>query len=131
MTNRELIKTMNLIANQIGEKKTKVEMKLSRIFEQLDKYRDGMNVKINALKLDYASVDADGNLIYEQNGEYKFKRDARKELDQALLKLADSEVEDFKFISIVNPQGLEKFTFLNGVVSGVYFPEQWDEIDEL
>lgn len=131
MTNRELIKTMNLIANQIGEKKTKVEMKLSRIFEQLDKYRDGMNVKINALKLDYASVDADGNLIYEQNGEYKFKRDARKELDQALLKLADSEVEDFKPISIVNPQGLEKFTFLNGVVSGVYFPEQWDEIDEL
>jgi hypothetical protein len=131
MTNRELIKTMNLIVHFIGDNKTKTQMKLSKIFESLDKYRDAMNVKVNGLKLDFASVDADGNLVFEKpGGEYKYKKDARKELDLALLKLADEPVEDFKPITIVNPKGLEEYTFLKPVVVGIDFVDPVDQDDE-
>lgn len=130
MTHRELIKTMNLVVSNIGENKTKTQMKLSKIFEQLDKYRDAMQIKINGLKLDHASVDKDGNLLYEPNGEYKYQKSARKELDLALLNLADSDVDGFKPINVVNPKGLEQFSFLNGVVSGVDFVDPVDQDDE-
>ena len=131
MTNRELIKAMNLIVHLIGDNKTKTQMKMSKIFEALDKYRDAMNVKVNALKLEFASVDGDGNLVYEKpGGEYKYKKDARQNLDLALLKLADEPVDDFKPITIVNPKGLEGFTFLKPFVVGVDFVDPVDQDDE-
>jgi len=70
--------------------------------------------------LDAASVDKDGNLITNEKGEYSFNKEGVKKLNQQIKDLLLTSL-DFTPIPVINPEGLELYSFLDGWVSGVEF----------
>ena len=55
-----------------------------------------------------------------EKGEYSFSKEGMKKLNADIKHLLDKEF-DFKTIEVVNPEGLEIHTYLNGWLSGVSF----------
>lgn len=119
-TNAELMTLVQFLNASVGEGKTKGQKKLIKIGERIQKHLDDFNEKKEDLRLDNASVDSDGNLLLNDKNEYQFNKDGVKKLNQQLKELLLSEI-DFTPIHVVNPEGLEIYTFLNGWVKGVEF----------
>lgn len=119
-TNADLLTLVQYLNANVGEGKTKAQKKLVRIGERIQGNLDDFNEKKEELRLDNASVDKDGNLVLNEKGEYNFNKDGLKKLNQQLKDLLLSEI-DFEPISVINPEGLEGFQFLQGWVSGVKF----------
>jgi hypothetical protein len=130
MTYKELIGTMNTLANNIDNQDTKVQKKLFKIHSKLkseyDKYVDLMN----DLRLDNAEVDEKGHLIVNEKGEYKFSKESTKKLQAAAKELLEKEFP-FDAIEVINPAGLEIHTYLKGWVKGVNFVDVEDDADIL
>jgi hypothetical protein len=61
-----------------------------------------------------------------EKGEYSFTKDAMKKLNADIKVLLEKEF-DFKVIEVVNPEGLEEHTYLNGFVKGVKFVKDEEE----
>jgi predicted nuclease with TOPRIM domain len=123
MKHKDLILTMSLLVANIGDQKTKTQKKLLKIHEQLKKHYDAYQEKIAELRLDNASVDKDGNLILDENGEYKFNKDGLKKLNEAAKELLEAEFE-YKPIDVMNPEGLDIHVYLKGWVNGVKFQDE-------
>jgi hypothetical protein len=126
-TNAELMTLVQFLNASVGEGKTKGQKKLIKIGERIQKNLDEFNEKKEDLRLDNASVDSDGNLLLNEKNEYQFNKDGVKKLNQQLKELLLSEI-DFTPIHVVNPEGLEIYTFLNGWVKGVEF-KQIEEVE--
>jgi hypothetical protein len=117
---------MNIISGNVGEATTKGQKKLFKIYEKLKPLYEKYNDAREEIRMDGASVDDKGNLTLNEKGDYQYTKEAAKEVNKKLKDLLNVEVE-FKAIEIVNPGGLEDFTFLQGWVSGVKFNIQDDE----
>lgn len=120
MTYRNLIETMQAISANVGNQETKVQKKLVKIHGKLKESYDVYADLLADLKLDAASVDDKGNVIMNEKGEYSYSKEGMKKLNADIKQLLDKEVE-FKNIEVVNPEGLEIHTYLNGWVNGVSF----------
>lgn len=120
MTYRNLIETMQAISANVGNQETKVQKKLVKIHGKLKEAYDVYADLLADLKLDAASVDDKGNVIMNEKGEYSYSKEGMKKLNADIKQLLDKEVE-FKNIEVVNPEGLEIHTYLNGWVNGVSF----------
>ena len=120
MTYRQLIETMQMISANVGNQETKVQKKLVKIHGKLKNYYDAYSELHADLKLDAASVDDKGNVILNEKGEYSFTKDALKKLNKDVNDLLNKEFKH-DVIEVVNPDGLEAHTYLNGWVSGVSF----------
>lgn len=120
MTYRNLIETMQAISANVGNQETKVQKKLVKIHSKLKEAYDIYADLLADLKLDAASVDDKGNVIMNEKGEYSYSKEGMKKLNADIKQLLDKEVE-FKTIEVVNPEGLEIHTYLNGWVNGVSF----------
>lgn len=120
MTYKMLIDALQLIGANIGEGETKGQKKLKKIQDKLKVYYEEWVEKRDELRLDAASVDDKGNLMLDSKGDYQFTKDAIKKLNVDLRNLMNSEF-GFKKIEVFNTSGLEEFTFLENVVSGVKF----------
>lgn len=126
-TNAELMTLVQLLNANVGEGKTKGQKKLIKIGERIQPLLDEFNDKKEELRLDNASVDKDGNLLLNEKGEYHFNKEGVKKLNQQLKELLLSEI-DFTPIQVINPEGLDVYTFLNGWVKGVEF-KQIEEVE--
>lgn len=127
-TYRELFELVpRLNAAFAKESENKWQKKLSRIGEIIKPYADQFQKEAEALRLDHASVDKDDNLIYNEDKSYKYSKEALKKLEKDIDNLLDKDI-DFKIIPVINPEGLSKFGFLEGWVSGVEF-EKEEEIE--
>jgi hypothetical protein len=126
-TNAELMTLVQFLNASVGEGKTKGQKKLIKIGERIQKNLDEFNEKKEDLRLDNASVDGDGNLLLNEKNEYQFNKDGVKKLNQQLKELLLTEI-DFTPIHVINPEGLEIYTFLNGWVKGVEF-KQIEEVE--
>lgn len=120
MTYRNLIETMQAISANVGNQETKVQKKLVKIHSKLKEAYDVYADLLADLKLDNASVDDKGNVIMSEKGEYSFSKEGMKKLNADIKQLLDKEFE-FKTIEVVNPEGLEIHTYLNGWLNGVSF----------
>lgn len=117
-------KEINILAANIqaviGKQETKVQKKLAKIYEKLDKYGKMYDEKLADLRLDYAATDDKGVLLLNDKGAYTFKKDDLKKLNEKVRALNEEEFI-LDPINIVNPEGLQEFTFLKEWTKGIEF----------
>ena len=126
MKYKQLLQLVSSINAVIGNQETKVAKKLVKVYEKVKKYHEDYNSQVEELRLDNASVDEKGILILTEKGEYKFSKEGIKKLTKDIEALNDKEF-DFQIINVVNPQGLEDFTFLEDWTTGIEFNKQEEE----
>jgi predicted nuclease with TOPRIM domain len=122
-----------LIANinaVLGEQQTKTQKKLFKIYEKLKAHHEDFQSQFEDLRLDNAATNADGILLLDEKKEYQFNKDGIKKLSKDIEAL-NKKSFDFTPVQIINPQGLETFTFLEGWVEGIEFVTVIEEEEEL
>ena len=126
MKYKQLLQLVGNLNAVIGSQETKTAKKLFQIYNKVKKYHEEYNAQVEELRLDNASVDEKGILILNEKGDYKFSKEGIKKLTKDIEALNDKEF-DFQIINVVNPQGLEDFTFLEDWTTGIEFNKQEEE----
>ena len=122
-------KLNSLIANinaVIGNSETKIQKKLFRLYEKVKSYHESYQAQVEELRLDNASTDSNDILLLDEKGGYKFTKESIKKLTAQVTELGNKEF-DFTPIPLVNPQGLEHFTFLEDWTKGIEFIKEIEE----
>jgi hypothetical protein len=125
MTYKNLLELVNNLNNEISKQKvkdedTKVSQKLSKIAKKFEKYVNEYNEQIEEIRIDNASTDEKGVILKEENGGYKFNKEGLKNVMKGIKELNSKEFK-YEPINVVNPAGLEEFTFLKDWLTGVEF----------
>lgn len=123
-----LVQILNAFSQQ--EETTKSLMKLRKFADLIKPHLDKFNELKDEVRLDAASVDANGNVITNEKGDYSFNKEGVKKLNQEIKNLLDTEI-GFTPIQVSYPEGLENFLFLEGWVKGVNFNKVEQEEIEL
>ena len=118
-----LVASINAV---IGSQETKVQKKLFKIYEKVKSYHESYQAQVEELRLDNASTDDKDILLLDEKNGYKFTKDAIKKLTAQVTELGNKEFE-FKPIEVLNPNGLENFTFLEDWTSGIKFIKEEEE----
>jgi hypothetical protein len=121
----ELIDNLNFETKkqQVKGEDTKISQKLSKIAKKLTKYVDEYNEQVEEIRIDNASTDDKGVILKEENGGYKFTKDGLKNVLKQIKELNEKEFI-YEKINVVNPSGLEEFTFLQDWLTGVEFDKE-------
>jgi hypothetical protein len=118
-----LVASINAV---IGSQETKVQKKLFKIYEKVKIHHESYQAQVEELRLDNASTDDKDILLLDEKGGYKFTKENIKKLTAQVKELGEKEFE-FTPINVVNPQGLEHFTFLEEWTSGIEFIKEIEE----
>ena len=118
-----LVASINAV---IGSQETKTQKKLFKIYEKVKTHHEDYQAKIEELRLDNASTKENDILILNEKGEYSFTKEAIKKLTEQVKELSNKEF-DFTAIPVVNPQGLEHFSFLEEWTTGIEFIKEIEE----
>jgi hypothetical protein len=118
-----LVASINAV---IGSQETKVQKKLFKIYEKVKSYHESYQAQVEELRLDNASTDDKDILLLDEKGGYKFTKENIKKLTAQVKELGEKEFE-FTPIPVVNPDGLEHFTFLEDWTSGIEFIKEIEE----
>lgn len=118
------------INNVLSKQETKVEKKLFKIYEKLKPHHEEFQSQYQELRLDNAATNADGILLLDDKKEYQFNKEGIKKLTKDIQALNDKSF-DFNPIQIINSNGLEAFSFLEGWVEGITFDITAEEEVEL
>lgn len=119
----QLVANLNAV---IGSQETKTAKKLVKIYDKVKKHHEDYQAKVEELRLDNASIDDKDCLLLNDKGEYRFTKEAIKNLTKQVTELGEKEFE-FKPIEVLNPKGLENFTFLEDWVTGITFVKEEEE----
>jgi len=122
-------KLNSLIANinaVIGNQETKIQKKLFRLYEKVKSHHESYQAQVEELRLDNASTDSNDILLLDEKGGYKFTKENIKKLTAQVKELGEKEFE-FTPINVVNPDGLQDFTFLEEWTSGIEFIKEIEE----
>ena len=122
-------KLNSLIANinaVIGNQETKIQKKLFRLYEKVKSHHESYQAQVEELRLDNASTDDKDILLLDEKGGYKFTKENIKKLTAQVKELGEKEFE-FAPINVVNPIGLQYFTFLEEWTSGIEFIKEEEE----
>ena len=112
--------------NQVVGQETKTAKKLYKISEKVKTHYEDYQAKVEELRLDNAQVDDKDCLMLNEKGEYRFTKEAIKKLTAQVKELGEKEF-DFTPINVVNPDGLQDFTFLEEWTSGIKFIKEEEE----
>ena len=118
-----LVASINAV---IGSQETKTQKKLFRLYEKVKTHHEDYQAKVEELRLDNAQVDDKDCLVLNEKGEYRFTKEAIKKLTEQVKELSNKEF-DFTPIPVVNPAGLENFTFLEDWTTGIAFVKEEEE----
>jgi hypothetical protein len=118
-----LVASINAV---IGSQETKTQKKLFKIYEKVKTHHEDYQAKIEELRLDNAQVDGNDCLILDEKGSYKFTKECIKRLTEQVKEL-NERTFDFKAIEVLNPNGLEHFTFLEEWTTGIEFIKEIEE----
>ena len=118
-----LVASINAV---IGNSETKTQKKLVKIYDKVKTHHEDYQAKVEELRLDNASTKENDILILNEKGEYSFTKEAIKKLTEQVKELSNKEF-DFTPIPVVNPQGLEHFTFLEDWTNGITFIKEEEE----
>ena len=122
-------KLNSLIANinaVIGNQETKIQKKLFRLYDKVKIHHESYQAQVEELRLDNASTDDKDILLLDEKGGYKFTKESIKKLTTQVKELGEKEFE-FKAIEVLNPNGLENFTFLEEWTKGITFIKEEEE----
>ena len=122
-------KLNSLVANinaVIGNSESKTQKKLVKIYEKVKSHHESYQAQVEELRLDNASTDDKDILLLDEKNGYKFTKEAIKKLTAQVKELGEKEF-DFTPIPVVNPQGLEDFTFLEDWTTGITFVKEEEE----
>jgi hypothetical protein len=126
MKNKQLLQLVSNLNAVIGNQETKTAKKLVKIYEKVKPHHEAYQAEVEILRLDNAQTDDKDCLLLDEKGNYRFSKEGIKKLTKDIEALNDKEF-DFQIINVVNPQGLEDFTFLQDWVTGVEFNKQEEE----
>jgi chromosome segregation ATPase len=117
----ELVDNLNFETKkqQVKGEDTKVSQKLAKIAKKLEKYVIEYNEQVEEIRIDNASTDDKGVLLKDDKG-YKFAKEGLKKVMKQIKDLNEKEF-NYEPINVVNPAGLEEFTFLKDWLTGVIF----------
>ena len=118
-----LVASINAV---IGNSESKTQKKLVKIYEKVKSYHESYQAQVEELRLDNASTDSNDILLLDEKGGYKFTKENIKKLTAQVKELGDKEFE-FNPINVVNPDGLQDFTFLEDWVTGIEFIKEEEE----
>ena len=118
-----LVASINAV---IGSQETKTQKKLFKIYEKVKTHHEDYQAKVEELRLDNAQVDSNDCLILDDKSAYKFTKESIKKLTAQVTELGNKEFE-FTPIPVVNPQGLEHFSFLEDWTTGITFVKEEEE----
>jgi hypothetical protein len=118
-----LVASINAV---IGSQETKTQKKLFKIYEKVKTHHEDYQAKVEELRLDNAQVDGNDCLILDEKGSYKFTKECIKRLTEQVKEL-NERTFDFKAIEVLNPNGLEHFTFLEEWTTGITFIKEEEE----
>jgi len=121
MTYKNLFDNLNFETKkqQVKGEDTKVSQKLAKIAKKLEKYVIEYNEQVEEIRIDNASTDDKGVLLKDDKG-YKFAKEGLKKVMKQIKDLNEKEF-NYEPINVVNPAGLEEFTFLKDWLTGVIF----------
>jgi len=122
-TLKELDELVLNIQSSITNQETKTQKKLVKIYDKIKKIYKEYQEDVEELRIDNASVDEKDILIIDEKGNYKFTKENLKKFKKEVKTLGEKKF-DYKPIEVVNPKGLEEFSFLKGWVTGVKFEEE-------
>jgi hypothetical protein len=125
MKYKQLLQLVSSINVVIGNQDTKTQKKLFKIYEKVKAYHKGYQAEVEILRLDNAQTDDKDCLLLDEKGNYRYSKEGIKKLTKDIEALNDKEF-DFVIINVVNPQGLEDFTFLEDWTTGIEFNKQED-----
>jgi hypothetical protein len=126
MKNKQLLQLVSNLNAVIGSQETKTQKKLVKIYEKVKQHHEDYQSEVEILRLDNAQTDDKDCLLLDEKGNYKFSKEGIKKLTKDIDVLNDKEF-DFQIINVVNPQGLENFTFLEDWTTGIEFNKQEEE----
>ena len=126
MKNKQLLQLVSSLNQVIGSQETKTQKKLVQIYNKVKPHHEAYNAEVENLRLDNASTDEKDCLLLDEKGNYKFSKDGIKKLTKDIEALNDKEF-DFVIINVVNPDGLQDFTFLEDWTTGIEFNKQEEE----
>jgi hypothetical protein len=126
MKNKQLLQLVSSINVVIGNQDTKTQKKLFKIYEKIKKHHEDYQAEVEILRLDNAQTDDKDCLLLDEKSNYKFTKDGIKKLTKDIEALNDKEF-DFVIINVVNPDGLQDFTFLEDWTTGIEFNKQEEE----
>ena len=118
-----LVASINAV---IGNSESKTQKKLVKIYEKVKSYHESYQAQVEELRLDNASTDDKDILLLDEKGGYKFTKESIKKLTAQVKELGEKEFE-FTPINVVNPDGLQDFTFLEDWTSGIEFIKEIEE----
>jgi hypothetical protein len=118
-----LVASINAV---IGNAESKTQKKLVKIYEKVKSYHESYQAQVEELRLDNASTDDKDILLLDEKGGYKFTKENIKKLTAQVKELGEKEF-DFTPINVVNPDGLQDFTFLEEWTSGIEFIKEEEE----
>jgi len=119
----QLVANLNAV---IGSQENRTQKKLFRIYEKVKSHHEAYQAEVEGLRLDNAQVDSNDCLILDEKNGYKFTKENIKKLTAQVKELGEKEFE-FTPIPVVNPDGLEHFTFLEDWTSGIEFIKEIEE----
>ena len=125
MKYKQLLQLVSSINAVIGNSETKTQKKLVKIFEKVKKHHEDYQAEVEILRLDAAMTDDKDCLLLDDKGNYRYSKDGIKKLTKDIEALNDKEFE-FQIINVVNPIGLNDFTFLEDWTTGIEFNKQED-----
>jgi hypothetical protein len=126
MKYKQLLQLVANLNTVIGSQETKTAKKLVKIYEKVKPQHEAYQSEIENLRLDNAQTDDKDCLLLDEKGGYKFSKEGIKKLTKDIETLNDKEF-DFQIVNVVNPQGLEDFTFLQEWTTGIEFNTQEEE----
>lgn len=118
-----LVASINAV---IGNAESKTQKKLVKIYEKVKSYHESYQAQVEELRLDNASTDDKDILLLDEKNGYKFTKESIKKLTAQVKELGEKEF-DFKAIEVLNPNGLENFTFLENWTTGITFVKEEEE----
>ena len=118
-----LVASINAV---IGNSESKTQKKLVKIYDKVKIHHESYQAQVEELRLDNASTDSNDILLLDEKGGYKFTKENIKKLTAQVKELGEKEFE-FKPIPVVNPQGLQDFTFLEEWTTGITFVKEEEE----
>ena len=119
----QLVANLNAV---IGSQESRTQKKLFRIYEKVKSHHEAYQAEVEGLRLDNAQVDSNDCLILDEKNGYKFTKENIKKLTAQVTELGNKEF-DFTPIEVLNPAGLEHFTFLEDWTKGIEFIKEIEE----
>ena len=120
----QLVANLNAV---IGSQESRTQKKLFRIYEKVKSNHEAYQAEVEGLRLDNAQVDSNDCLILDEKNGYKFTKESIKKLTAQVKELGEKEFE-FTPINVVNPDGLQDFTFLEDWTTGITFIKEEEEL---